>query len=311
VSGRAYTVALPTGNGTGPELIAAASRALGAVSRLHGFHVVEMHAPIGADALSRVGTTMPLGTRGACLDADAVLLAETTGAGELLEELDLRARTTRVRFGALGDVLLLEPLADAAAEWTVDRAFAAAEARRLRLATVGSGGAWNALVESVARRYEDVAVERLEPSRALALLAFHGERFDVVVSGPTFGEALASLVGAASIHRRVSAFGLLAGHGPGVFGPSDAGSSAIAGQGVVNPSSMLLAVALMLCEGLGERAAGATLAGAVVEAMGNGAPTPDLLQAGVGATTREFTDAVVGGFQMMMPNAEFARELAP
>ena len=43
--------------------------------------------------------------------------------------------------------------------------------------------------------------------------------------------------------------------GPGIFGPTHGSAPDIAGQGVANPSGMLLAAALMLSEGLGERAA--------------------------------------------------------
>ena len=43
--------------------------------------------------------------------------------------------------------------------------------------------------------------------------------------------------------------------GPGIFGPTHGSAPDIAGQGVPNPSGMLLAAALMLAEGLGERAA--------------------------------------------------------
>jgi isocitrate/isopropylmalate dehydrogenase len=83
--------------------------------------------------------------------------------------------------------------------------------------------------------------------------------------------------------------------------PSPDGGHSLAGTGVVNPSSMLLAAALMLDFGLGEPAAAATLAGAVSAALVDGPQTPDLLRRGVGATTREFTHSVVAGFQLFQP----------
>ena len=71
---------------------------------------------------------------------------------------------------------------------------------------------------------------------------------------------------------------------------------------------MLLAAALMLGEGLGERRAAETLTGAVLEASRNGTRTPDLVSVGVGATTREFADAVLAYLPGSMTNAEFYRE---
>ena len=63
------------------------------------------------------------------------------------------------------------------------------------------------------------------------------------------------------------ASGRLAGTGPGVFVPAHGAAEDIAGQGVANPASMLLAAALLLGEGLGERRAAETLTGAVLARM--------------------------------------------
>ncbi len=82
----------------------------------------------------------------------------------------------------------------------------------------------------------------------------------------------------------------------------------IAGQGVANPASMLLAAALLLGEGLRERRAAETLTGAVLHAYGNGTRTPDMVSTGVGATTREFTDVVLSALPGSLTNAEFYRE---
>ena len=86
-----------------------------------------------------------------------------------------------------------------------------------------------------------------------------------------------------------------------MFVPSPDGGFALAGSGVVNPSSMLLAAAMMLEHGLDAQTAGATLAGAVSAVLVDGPQTPDLLLHGVGATSREFTSRVVSGFQLSQP----------
>jgi len=71
---------------------------------------------------------------------------------------------------------------------------------------------------------------------------------------------------------------------------------------------MLLAAALMLGEGLGERRAAETLTNAVLGASANGVRTPDLVRVGVGATTREFADVVISHLPHAMTTAEFYRE---
>jgi isocitrate/isopropylmalate dehydrogenase len=71
---------------------------------------------------------------------------------------------------------------------------------------------------------------------------------------------------------------------------------------------MLLAAALMLGEGLGERRAAETLTGAILAACTNGTVTPDMLGSGVGATTREFADVVLAELPHALTNVEFHRE---
>jgi isocitrate/isopropylmalate dehydrogenase len=65
------------------------------------------------------------------------------------------------------------------------------------------------------------------------------------------------------------------------------------GFGIVNPTSMLLAAGLLLFEGLGQRPAARTLERAVEAARLERTGTPDAMEAGVGATTRDFADAVI------------------
>ena len=307
MSGRTYRVACLAGNGVGPELMAEASRALVEVARFHGFEVEERHVPFGSEALSRSGHPLPLATRAAYLQADAVLvaIAGEPALDDVESELDLRASATRVAFGPGCEVTLLSPLADDLAGWTVDRAFEVACAGRARLASVGADGRWRELVDAVAGRYDGVEVEHLTVSAGMPALAFEPERFDVVVTGPLFGDALATVLASIEREARVVARGRLAGNAPGVFSPGHEGAPDIAGQGVADPSSMLLATALMLGEGLGERAAAATLAGAVTGTRRGRAPALDSVLAGVTSATRHFTDAVLSELQVAITNAEF------
>jgi 3-isopropylmalate dehydrogenase len=294
------TVACLTGSGTAPELMAEAMYALDAVARVHGFAFDQVHAPFGGVALARLGQPVPASTRDAVLGSDAVLVAgaEEPALDDVMAELDLRARVTRVRFGQHDDVAFITSLSDDAADWTVRRAFEIAETRTMRLSCVGDTD-WCELVNVAAPDHEHVRVEHVSPRDAMPFAAFNPARFDVVVVAPAWAEGMVEISAAAASHR-VAAHALLAEHGPSLFVPSPDGGFALAGHGVVNPSSMLLAAALTLEHGLGQPAAADTLAGAVSAAL-----VDEPVRFGIGASTREFTSRVLGGFQLAMRNAEF------
>jgi 3-isopropylmalate dehydrogenase len=294
------TIACLTGSGTAPELMAEAMYALDAVARVHGFAYDQVHAQFGGVALARFGQTVPAATRDAVLGADAVLVAgaEEPTLNDVMAELDLRARVTRVRFGRHDDVAFVTSVSEDAAEWTVRRAFEIAAGRRMRLACVGDSE-WCELVQLAAPDHEHVRVEHVSPRDAMPFAAFNPGRFDVVVVAPAWAEGMVEIAAAAASHR-VAAHALLAEHGPSLFVPSPDGGFALAGHGVVNPSSMLFATALTLEHGLDQPAAAETLAGAVSAALVN-----EPVRFGVRATTREFTSRVLGGFQLTMRNAEF------
>jgi 3-isopropylmalate dehydrogenase len=306
---RSYTVACLAGDGLGPELMAEASRTLHRVSRLHGFHVDDVHVPFGTEALTRAGHPLPVSTRAAYLEADAVLVA---AAGEpalegVESELDLRAQVTRLVFAG-GGFTLLTPLGEDLAGWTIERAFESARSSRARLASVDHDEAWQQQVDAVAENYDGVAVEHLSVSQGLPALAFQPERFDVVVTGPVVAPALEEIASMLERDARVVARGRLAGNGPAVFGPLHDHPDDIAGHGVADPSSILLAVSLLLGEGLGERAAARTLAVALTSAQAAGPARSPTAPRRIAASTREFADAVLELLPSATRNAEFLPE---
>jgi len=217
----------------------------------------------------------------------------------VMSELDLRAELTCVRFGHDDALAFVTPLEEEATDWAIETAFQIAESKTLRLTSVGDGP-WNDVVDAIATRHEHVRVEHLAPRVAIPLAAFEASRFDVVAVAPAWAEPMVEIA-AAPAATRVAAHGLLSEHGPSLFVPSPDGGFATDGHGVVNPSSMLLAAAMMLEHGLDAPTAGATLAGAVSAVLVDGPQTPDLLLHGVGATSREFTSRVVSGFQLSQP----------
>jgi 3-isopropylmalate dehydrogenase len=320
-----YTVACLSGDGIGPELMAEASRALAEAGRLHGFRVDEVHAPFAGEAVTRHGHPLPAATRAACRRADAVLVALTKEPAleGVKAELDLTWRIQRVRSpqgleaspakpappgrNPQGDLAIASPLDDQLEPFVVRRAFDLARTRRARLAAVGDGLAWSTFVTWEAERHPGVHVERLSLGQALPLLMTTPERFCVVVTQRQHAELVSDLAGAGANGSRIVASGRLSRTGPGVFGPTHGSAPDIAGQGVANPSGMLLAAALLLSEGLGEEAAGRTLERAVSGALASGWRTADVAGEGVAATTRDFMDAVLDLMPAARTDVEFAR----
>ena len=305
---KTYAVACLSGHGIGPEMMMEASRALASVSRLHGFRVEETHPPFGGEAFTQSGHALPASTRQATLSAQAILVGaawEPALAG-VESELDLHAQVDRVVFAPRGEITVLSPLDESALGWTVERAFDLARSSKGRVCLVGRDDRLQGTFRTVAAKQDGVLADEVDVRDAVHKLAFDPERFDVVVTVADLAEALVPLI-ARGRSPRVGASGRLSGSGPGVFAPAHGAAEEIAGQGVANPASILLATALMLGEGLGERDAAETLAGAVLEACSNGVRTPDMDTTGVGATTREFGDVVLAELPFTLTNAEFYR----
>ena len=302
-----YTVACLSGDGIGPEVTAEASRALAVVSGMHGFQVDEVHVPFGGDALRRFGHPLPAVTRAACAECDAMLVAATREpALEVVKaELDLRWRITRVCSQG-SELAVVSPLLDDAAQLASDSAFRLAFSRRARLTAVGSSPSWHAALAAAGERWEGVLVDRQPFEAVVTGLLRDPSGFDVIASEQPFAEALASTAAFAHEGTRMVASGRVGPDGKGMFGPTHGSALEIAGQGVANPSAMLLAAALMLGEGLGERSAARTLERAVVDTLETGVRTPDMLSSGEGATTREFMETLLASLPGARRDTEFA-----
>jgi 3-isopropylmalate dehydrogenase len=305
---RRYKIACLAGDGIGPELMAEASRAVAAVSHLHGFAVDEAHVPFGGDAVRRFGHPLPPATRQACREADAVLIAATREPAleGVKAELDLTWRVTRVRLARAGDVALVSPVAEDAELVAIERAFRLARERRAKVTSVGTGETWFAAVQAATERHEGLIVEHVPVERLLPVLAADPARFDVIVTQEVFAEALSNMAAFAHDDVRMVASGRMSANGVGIFGPTHGSAPEIAGQGVANPMAMLLAASVMLAEGLGERAAAQTLERGVAGAIEDGVRTPDLVASGAAATTRQFMDVLLAGLPSARRDTEFA-----
>ena len=295
---RRYTLACLAGNGVGPELMAEASRVLAAAARPHGVTLDEVHPPFGSEAFVRLGHPLPPSTRRVYREADAVLVAGADPAvGGVEADLDLTTGLARVRVPGSVDLCFVSYLGEAD-EWTVERAFDLARTRHGRLAVVANGPSLTRLVARFTEDTPGLQVVTLPRPRALALVAAHADRFDVVLSDHPLAEALAHTV-AFGTPGRTAAFGRLSPDGPGLFFPDHGVDDDDAGQGAADPAPVLLAAALALGEGLGERAAARTLEGALA------ASGREPARRSATATTRERADAVLAALPAWVANAEF------
>jgi 3-isopropylmalate dehydrogenase len=198
-----------------------------------------------------------------------------------------------------GDIAVVSPLDDQLEPFVVRRAFDLARSRKAKVAAVGDGPTWNTFVSWEADRHPGVEVERLSLTEALPRLMNAPDGFCVVVTQLQCAELVSDLAAASRNGSRIVASGRLSQTGPGIFGPTHGSAPDIAGQGVANPSGLLLAAALMLSEGLGEQTAGRTLERAVSHTLASGVRTPDVAGVGPAATTRDFTNTVLD----LMPGA--------
>lgn len=307
-----YAIACLAGNGIGPEVMAEASRALAEVSSLHGFCVDEVHPPFGGEAVTQAGHPLPAATRHATLSAEAVLVAGSTqpALDGVKAELDLAASVVRTQLAGGGEVTVFAPLQDGAEDWAVERAFESAKVRTGRLVSVGVGDAWGARVDRIAEAHPGVAVRHLTLAQALHQLAESPGALRVIVTERMLAEALAEAPRLRGSRSR-TATGFLSQSGPGLFGPTHGSAHDIAGQGVANPTEMLLAVALLLGEGLGRHAAAETLEGSIAAALRRPERTPDLVDGGrLASGTREFVDVVLGLLPSARRDTEFALDVA-
>lgn len=300
---RAYVVACLAGHGIGPEVTAAASRALGELARHHGFRVDEIHPPFDTEAVARSGHPLPDATRRATRGADAVLVAggDAPALAGVRAELDLSVAVARV-LRADAATTVFWPLRDGEDDLAVARAFDAARADAGRLTSVSVQDAWRELVDRHAERHAGVHVEHVTLAEALRSLA--AGRSGVVVAEAPLGDALvdAPRVAASCLVAR----GELGATGPGLFAPTHGTGHEDAGHGVVDPSEMLLATALLLAEGLGRRAAGEALEESLAVAVARPRRAALPGRPSVVVTTRELVDAVLGLLPSTRRDTEFA-----
>lgn len=279
------TVACLAGDGVGPELMAAVSRALDRVAKLHALELDDIHLPFAGEAVTRSGHPLPPATRSGYRDADAILVASP--AAPALEgvkaDLQLAWRLVRIELEDGHDVVVAGPVGDWADSIALRHAFRSAAARRGRVVTVGETPSWRAAVQAEAEQWSGLEVEDASLGEALERVRERPESVDVVVTESQLVSVFVDTAAYVAGSRSSVAHAWLPDEGPGLFVPGASEPEDMAGFGVVDPKAMFLTASLMLAEGLKRRSASRTLERAVDAAS----------RKEVARDTRSFTDAVI------------------
>ncbi|QJB67983.1 3-isopropylmalate dehydrogenase [Parasphingorhabdus halotolerans] len=175
-------------------------------------------------------------------------------------------------------------------------AFKSAQGRRKKLCSVDKANVlqtsvlWREVVNEVAADYPDVELSHMYVDNASMQLVRNPGQFDVMLTGNIFGDILSD-----QASMCVGSIGLLAsaslGEGTkGLYEPIHGSAPDIAGQGIANPSAMILSAAMMLRHSFGMEAEALRIETAVAEVLQAGVLGHDL---GGKASTTEIGDAVV------------------
>lgn len=149
---------------------------------------------------------------------------------------------------------------------------------------------WRKVAEEVALEFPDVTLEHQLVDSAAMIMITNPSRFDVVVTENLFGDILSDessvLPGTLGVMPSASH----SENGPSLYEPIHGSAPDIAGQGIANPVSMILSVAMMLRESFGEVAGAELIENAVDKTFNQGILTRDL---GGKVSTAEMTAAII------------------
>ena len=113
---------------------------------------------------------------------------------------------------------------------------------------VNAGGLWQRVVDEVAAEFPEVEVDYNHIDAATIYMVQDPQRYDVIVTDNLFGDILTDLAGAVAGGVGLASSGNInaAKEFPSMFEPVHGSAPDIAGQGVADPTAMILSVAMML-----------------------------------------------------------------
>ena len=113
---------------------------------------------------------------------------------------------------------------------------------------VNAGGLWQRVVDEIAREFPEVEVNYNHIDAATIYMVQDPQRYDVIVTDNLFGDILTDLAGAVAGGVGLASSGNInaAKEFPSMFEPVHGSAPDIAGQGIADPTAMILSVAMML-----------------------------------------------------------------
>lgn len=181
-------------------------------------------------------------------------------------------------------------------ERIVRKAFQIAQGRRKKVTSIdkqnvlATSKLWRQVADVVAKDFPDVTLEHQLVDSAAMLMITNPAKFDVVVTENLFGDILSDESSVLSGTLGVMPSASHSAGGPSLYEPIHGSAPDIAGQGIANPISMILSVAMMLRDSFGRVADAEMIEQAVEQTLAAGVLTRDL---GGQATTAEMTQAII------------------
>ena len=181
-------------------------------------------------------------------------------------------------------------------ERIVRKAFEIARSRRKILTSIdkqnvlATSKLWRKVAEEVAKDFPDVILEHQLVDSAAMLMITNPSKFDVIVTENLFGDILSDESSVLSGTLGVMPSASHSEDGPSLYEPIHGSAPDIAGQGIANPISMILSVAMMLRDSFGRYEDADRIEDAVEATLAAGILTRDI---GGQASTREMTEAII------------------
>ena len=149
---------------------------------------------------------------------------------------------------------------------------------------------WRRVAEEVAQDFPDVTLEHQLVDSAAMLMITNPAKFDVIVTENLFGDILSDESSVLSGTLGVMPSASHSENGPSLYEPIHGSAPDIAGQGIANPISMILSVAMMLRDSFGRYEDAERIEHAVEASLAAGILTRDI---GGQASTKEMTEAII------------------
>ena len=181
-------------------------------------------------------------------------------------------------------------------ERIIRKAFEIARSRRKILTSIdkqnvlATSKLWRRIAEEVAKDFPDVTLEHQLVDSAAMLMITNPAKFDVIVTENLFGDILSDESSVLSGTLGVMPSASHSENGPSLYEPIHGSAPDIAGQGIANPISMILSVAMMLRDSFGRYEDAERIEDAVEATLAAGMLTRDI---GGEASTKEMTEAII------------------